>query len=201
MTKQKKLFSKKEVKNLTETKVTLKLYAMAIAVSNLIEINKKIYALQFYDYDGKLEKDKMELVKPLFEGRDCIIYKTRFGYHFVSFTIDFKNNYKKIRKNTEKISKQLNQDYRFNNTDYLCLRISPKTTKKGVRQGRPQFYGVLNKPKLDNIISSEHLKCYAEKLGMASRVFESYLNCKLVKGNIKLHTYRTRIKPKSKRIE
>jgi len=193
----------------TQEEVEKKLKCFAIGISNIAEIDNKKYGLQFYDLDKSYSDLSHEeffeywnKIKHLFENRDCIYFRTKHGIHFVSFSIDFIHSLKYYQRRVKKVSKKLNQDYRFNKSKYLVLRISPKKreiiskkTKEPINiivSGRPRFIGVLNKPTKDMFISSDHLKIYNHYIGLPSKVLREYLNnSQIVQSKIKLHTYRT----------
>lgn len=183
-----------KIMELSEKEIKERLPCFAIGISNRVDLGDKHFALQFYDLDKKQSVSKLELIKTLFKGRDCIVFKTKHGKHFVSLMLDFKHKPKYYVKRARKVSKKIRENYIFKDVNYLVLRISPKKkeSNKKIVSGRPVFYKLLQEPSKEMSISAGHLKIYAHYLRFPRKVLDKYLECNLIKTKVKLHTYRTR---------
>lgn len=178
-----------------------------IGINNICydKSNKKKYSIQFYDYDNKhldhLEYIRMAPVelKAILEifPNDLILYRTKHGIHFISFTL-LKGIY--ISKaNVLQVTKLLNesQDY-FPYQKELTLRVSGKWGKKRFSKKRktiskkPKFARLLKLPNKDNIISKTHLDFYFKWMGLPKEIYNLYKKCEMRNYDITISHYKTR---------
>ncbi len=185
--KNKSLISKKKISFVRQG---YKIYALG--VSNLVDTNVRRYGLQFYDLDKHTEdEDDMGLIRQLFKGKDCLIYESKHGFHFISFMMDRK--FKRPRQKANDLSEKIGEVYNFKKKDYLILRISPKMKRNKILSGRPKFYRMLNEPVLNSNVSSGHLKLYAKRVGIPDNILNLYLErCNIIQTKCCVHIYRTR---------
>jgi len=146
--------------------------------------------MQFYDYDGDIGKPGiMSKIREIFEN-DCIIFKSRNGFHFVSFTLlDEKPKF--VRKKASKLSKKLGQDY-TSGMKALVLRIAPKFKDRIIVSERPSYYTIMKFPIQCTPIALNHLKLYRKYLGLPEYIYDFYIeNCILIEAELNLVYYRT----------
>jgi len=201
---------------LSEDEIKRRLKSMSMGISNIAEITlkdkteKRYFGLQFYDLDVKFKKEnydeiekKIQIISDkLFQNRDLMLFKTKNGIHFVSLMLDLTHSLSYYRRRAGKISKKLEQNYKFKREKYLVLRISPKKKevidkfnqkpKMVIVNPRPKFFRLVNKPSSEMMISSEHLKIYNHFIGLPQPILNMYLESKIIKTKAKLHAYRTR---------
>lgn len=88
---------------------------------------KKLYSVQFYDYDfngsKELKKEVLNRILEIFP-LDCIMYSTKHGIHFISFALRMGLRYTKSR--AVKTSKDLGKQDYWTEAKDLTLRIAPK---------------------------------------------------------------------------
>lgn len=172
----------------------------AMGISNGVwdSKNKKIYSVQFYDFDyikGRthLTPKEVDLIKTIYP-YDCIMYQTAHGIHFISFAI--LKGLTTTRKRAEHLTKQfIFQDFIAGNED-LILRVSCKGKKRMFKKHyqiiskKPKFLGLVKSPN-KYLISKRHLEFYRNYMFLPEWVYSQYNDCKLLEGNIKLYHYRT----------
>jgi len=146
--------------------------------------------LQFYDFDGDIgEIGVMGEIRKIFQN-DCIIFKSKNGYHFVSFTLLDKKP-KFVKKRAIKVSKKLNQDY-TSGMKALVLRIAPKFKEREIVSERPSYYTIMKFPRRDTPIAKNHLDLYHEFLGIPDFIYNYYVKyCTLISAELNLVYYRT----------
>lgn len=156
---------------------------------------KKRFSIQFYDYDlnGKgiipLHFRKIMQIFPY----DCLMYDTKHGIQFISFSLLKGLNYTKAK--SLEISKELDhQDYWTEAKD-LTLRVSAKWKvrkfrKRMVISKKPKFRGLIKYPKTYRI-SEKHLEFYYKYMDLPQEVYELYNECNKKKYKIKVYHYKT----------
>jgi len=146
--------------------------------------------LQFYDFDGDIGKPGiMAEISEIFEN-DCIIFKSKNGYHFVSFTLLDKKP-KFVKKRAIKVSKKLHQDY-TSGMKALVLRIAPKFKEREIVSERPEYYLTWKFPVNNSIIAKNHLDLYHEYLGIPDFIYNYYVRfCTLIDAELNLVYYKT----------
>lgn len=193
-----------------------KLSLRAIGISNWAydSEKKKRYSIQFYDYDynGNINhvprKDLLRILE-IFP-YDCLMYETKGGIHFVSFSILLGLHVAKAR--VLETSKDLGlQDYWTEAKD-LTLRVSAKWKlrpfrKRKIVSKKPKFKGLIKTP--DNlikkpnkflnssnpdkyVISKNHLEFYRKYMDLPDWVYEMYADCDMRDLRIKNYHYKTR---------
>ena len=195
---------------------TQKLSLRAIGISNWIydSEKKKRYSVQFYDYDfinGEKRIPREELLRILeIFPYDVLMYETKQGIHFISFSILLGIHVAKAR--VLELSKSLDgQDYWTEGKD-LTLRVSAKwklrfLRKRKIVSKKPKFKGLIKKPdnliKTQNkflnssnpdkyVISKNHLEFYRKYMGLPDWVYELYSDCDMRDLRIKNYHYKTR---------
>jgi hypothetical protein len=195
---------------------TQKLSLRAIGISNWIydSEKKKRYSVQFYDYDfvnGEKRIPRKELLRILeIFPYDVLMYETKQGIHFISFSILLGIHVAKAR--VLELSKSLEgQDYWTEGKD-LTLRISAKWKLRFLRKRKtiskkPKFKGLIKSP--DNlintpnvflnsknpnkyVISKNHLEFYRKYMDLPDWVYELYADCDMRDLRIKNYHYKTR---------
>lgn len=176
----------------------IRLNLRAMGVSNLCYDKKerKYKSIQFYDYDGELTPDVLESILSLFPN-DALSFKTKDGYHFISFTL--LPNLRIAKARALKLSKDLDQDY-WCSKPYLILRFTPKwkvgllTRRYKVKSPKPFFHRVYKTPSSTRSeISSKHLDLYYNMLGLPNEVYNMYSQCLLKSHSINIHHYKARL--------
>ena len=194
---------------------TQKLSLRAIGISNWAydSEKKKRYSVQFYDYDFNGEKriPRNDLLRVLeIFPYDCLMYETKQGIHFISFSILLGIHVAKAR--VLATSKALDgQDYWTEGKD-LTLRVSAKWKlrpfrKRKIVSKKPKFKGLIKSPnnviKTQNkflnssnpdkyVISKNHLKFYRKYMDLPEWVYELYADCDMRDLRIKNYHYKTR---------
>ena len=161
----------------------------------------KKYSVQFYDFDlpkhqNTILENQIKTILEIFP-YDCICYKTKHGFHFISFAL--LRGLRVTKARAIKLSKDLlDQDY-FTKRQYLTLRISEKWKNKKFRKkyavisDRPKFFGLLKEPAAENLmISEKHLEFYKDNLALPDFVYEKYEKCRKFDLGIELHHFTTR---------
>lgn len=181
------------IKLLKKNKDAFKLRTMGISnwVKDESKKRRNIYSVQFYDYDGVLTDEQLEIISEIFP-YDCIVYRTKHGFQFISFSLLHGLRYTKTK--VLEISKQLNQDYWTEGRD-LTLRVASKwEVKKNQRKTiseKPKFYAFLKAP-YKHIISKKHLEFYHDYMDLPEDVYEAYSECDMRDYKIKIYHYITR---------
>lgn len=192
-----------------------KLSLRAIGISNWAydSDNKKRYSVQFYDYDyngvENIPRDDLLKILEIFP-YDCLMYETKQGIHFISFSILL--GLRKAKKGVLETSKALEgQDYWTEGKD-LTLRVSAKWKVRLFRNRKivskkPKFKGLIKSPdnliKTKNtflnsknpskyVISKKHLEFYRKYMDLPDWVYEQYLACDMRDLKIKNYHYKTR---------
>jgi len=175
----------------------LKLRSMGLSNKVYDQKNKKIYSIQFYDYDcdgiDRITKQKqMQQILKIFP-YDLLTYQTKHGIHFISFSLLHGSKITKAR--AVELSKKLgNQDY-WTTGKNLVLRVSEKwkgfKVKRKIMSPRPEFMGFIKRPKGFRI-SNNHLEFYRKFLDLPDWVYNSYNNCDKYNYKIGITHYKTR---------
>lgn len=176
------------------------LFLRTMGISNLCydTEHKKMYSIQFYDYDKngaeKINKAHLNAILSIFP-YDCLWYETKHGFHFISFALLHGKNITKARAlQTTKFLE--GQDYWCSLKD-LTLRVSPKWKVHKLSKWyeivspKPKFKGVIKEPN-GFIISMNHLEFYHNFMKLPEWIYEKYLMCQLRDYRIKVVTYKTR---------
>ncbi|QYW08128.1 hypothetical protein 15570_00031 [Lokiarchaeota virus WyrdV1] len=193
-----------------------KLSLRAIGISNWAydSEKKKRYSIQFYDYDfnGDIEHIPREDLLRILEifPYDCLMYETKGGVHFISFSILLGLHVSKAR--VLETSKSLEgQDYWTEGKD-LTLRVSAKWKlrlfrKRKIVSKKPKFKGLIKGPdnliKTSNtflnsknpnkyVVSKNHLEFYRKYMDLPDWVYELYADCDMRDLRIKNYHYKTR---------
>lgn len=158
---------------------------------------KKLYSVQFYDYDlngsKELKKEVLNRILEIFP-LDCIMYSTKHGIHFISFALRMGLRYTKSR--AVKTSKDLGKQDYWTEAKDLTLRIAPKWKlkrfkKRQIVSKKPEFLGILRSPD-KNIISGKHLDFYFRFMNLPEKIYNLYQDCDLREYKIKIYHYKTR---------
>jgi len=179
-----------------------KLRLRALGISNWCfdEKTKEKSSVQFYDYDfpdksRKIPRDDLLKIKEIFP-YDAIMYETKHGVHFISFSL-LKGTYRSKARVLE-TSKSLGlQDY-WTEANDLTLRVSAKWQIKRFKRDRivvsekPMFKGVLKEPNFEYRISSKHLEFYKKYMDLPNWIYKLYDNCDKKDLRIKVYHYKTR---------
>lgn len=129
---------------------------------------------------------------------DLVLYKTKHGIHFISFTL--LDNIHIAQARALRITNLLKetQDYFPYYRRDLTLRICGKWKKKRLSKKfktiskKPKFLGFFYLPEKDCIISKTHLEFYFKWMNLPKKVYDYYIeNCELKGYNIKMSHYRT----------
>lgn len=168
---------------------TYPLYALGI--SNIVVINNVKLAVTFYELDDK--KTTKEILTEIIKifPNDLVMFETRAGYHFLSFTLF---NYDDVRVMIYALSKILNSHYGVYKHQ-LVLRVTPKkrVSTQEVVHSAPMFYKLVKKPKKNSLISFRHLTTYNTKCGLPDDIVKYYKdNCRCILGKVCFYYYRTR---------
>ena len=172
-----------------------------IGINNICydKANKKKYSVQFYDMDiNKSEMGFAEFntILGIFPN-DLILYRTKHGIHFISFTL-LKGVFitkAKVLETTKLLNE--NQDY-FPYQKELTLRVSGKWQKKKLSKKRktiskkPKFARLLKLPNKDNIISKTHLDFYFKWMSLPEDIYNLYKKCEMRDYDITISHYKTR---------
>jgi len=186
-------------KNKTQRTPLKKLNVRAMGISNWLYDTKfkKRYSVQFYDYDfvdGERLNDIREKVLEIFP-YDCIVYETKHGVQFISFSL------LKGLRITKSRSLQLTKE--FGNQDYwaeakdLALRFTSKWKVSRFNKiytpvsFKPRFLGVARYP-ANFRISRQLLEFYKRYMKLPQWVYELYDNCEKYNYRIKTYHYKTR---------
>lgn len=173
----------------------------AIGINNICydRTNRKKYSIQYYDMDIKESKmliAEFNTILQIFPN-DLILYQTKHGLHFISFTI--LDNIFISKANVLKTTKLLNetQDY-FPYQKELTLRVSGKYKRKRLSKThkiiskKPKFLLFFKEPNKCSKISKNHLEFYFKWLNLPKKIYEYYLKyCDLKKYDITMSHYRT----------
>lgn len=178
-------------------KKTLNLRSMGISNWAYDPKDKKRYSIQFYDFDyngtKKITRNELIQIANIFP-YDCIMYETKHGVHFISFSLLKGLTYTKSK--VLELSKSLGkQDYWSEGKD-LTLRISPKwkvisKRKRETISKKPKFKGLFRAPNKYRI-SKKHLEFYRKYMGLPEWVYNLYNDCDKKDLKIKLYHYKTR---------
>ena len=175
----------------------LNLRTMGISNRAYDSENKKTYSVQFYDYDYKNENITEGELKRILEifPYDCIMYGTKQGIHFISFSLLKGLSYTKAK--AIETSKALgNQDY-WTQANDLTLRVSPKwkqyrfSKMYKIISKKPKFKGLVKEPNKYRI-SNKHLEFYFKYMDLPLWVYNKYNDCDKKDYRIKLYHYKTR---------
>lgn len=135
--------------------------------------------VMFYDIDkpiSQIDTYSFDLIGSAFDN-DIVLFTTRKGVHFVSFSLNLCGN---TLQKAKDLSNELNEDYIFNlKFDYLTLRIRSKKDRATgeIHKKKPGFYEILKYPDKNSIVSAEHLRAY-RKLGLPKHfIAYCYRNC------------------------
>jgi len=178
-----------------------------IGINNVCydKTNKKKYSVQFYDYDNKHLAHSRDLGMPPAElntilkifPNDLILYRTKHGIHFISFTL-LKGVFitkAKVLETTKLLNET--QDY-FPYQKELTLRVSGKWQKKRFSKKRktiskkPKFSRLLKLPNKDNLISKTHLDFYFKWMSLPKEIHDLYKKCEMRDYDITISHYKTR---------
>lgn len=192
-----------------------KLNLRAIGVSNWAfdSENKKRYSVQFYDYDyngsKNIPRDDLLRILEIFP-YDCLMYGTKQGIQFISFSLLLGLYVAKAR--VLETSKSLGvQDY-FTEGKDLTLRISAKwktrfLRKRKIVSKKPKFKGLIKTPdnliKTPNkflnsqnkdkyVISKNHFEFFKKYMDLPDWVCKLYEGCDMRDLRIKNYHYKTR---------
>ena len=180
----------------------LKLRSMGISNRVYDRENKKRYSVQFYDLDvsdelrenRELLKAKIDKILRIFP-YDCILYKSKHGLHFISFSL--LKGYRAPKARAIGITKELgDQDY-WTTGKSLILRISAKWKLKKFSKNRlevskkPKFLALIKKPN-NYIISNKHLEFYFKYMKLPYYVYSKYEGCDKRDYEISITHYKTR---------
>lgn len=171
----------------------LPLRTMGISNRSYDRENKKTYSIQFYDFDGIFGIRDYNLIISIFP-YDLLVYKTKHGYHFISFALLHGLNITKARAIA--LSKFIeDQDYWTEAKD-LTLRISPKwkcrrLRKRKVISCKPTFFTLIKKPE-GYIISNKHLEFYFKYMNLPKEIYQQYDDCDKRDYEIRIYHYKTR---------
>lgn len=179
-------------------KKLLKLRTMGISNRAFDSENRKTYTVQFYDFDHngeeKINKIALKRIMEIFP-YDCLMYETKHGIHFISFSLLKGLKYTKVKAiETSKALRQ--QDYWSEQKD-LTLRVAPKwkkskiTKKYKVISKKPKFRGLIKKPNKYRI-SEKHLEFYYKYMNLPKWVYDLYHDCKKFDYKIRIYHYKTR---------
>lgn len=158
---------------------------------------RKLYSVQFYDYDLNGSKEMglghLERVLDIFP-LDCIMYETKHGIHFISFAIRMGLRYTKSR--AVETSKDLGKQDYWTEAKDLTLRVSAKWKlkrfkKRQIISKKPKFLGIIKSPD-KNIISQKHLEFYLKFMNLPEEIFDLYQGCDFRNYKIKIYHYKTR---------
>lgn len=188
----------------TEMRIDKKLNLRAIAISNwLLDTHsyskkKKRYSIQFFDYDYNGDKDRLHqatvyAIMKIFP-YDCIMYETKHGIQFISFSLLKGLHITKSR--VLETSRLLGEQDYWNEAKDLALRVSSKWSVNRfgnykIVSERPRFKGVAKYPDSYRI-SNQHLEFYYKFMGLPKWVYELYENCHKFNHRIKTYHYKTR---------
>lgn len=188
------------MKNKVEMRTEEVLDLRAMGLSNWVYDvkNKKRYSIQFFDYDyngegDQIERDEILKIMQIFP-YDCLMYGTKQGIHFISFSLLHGLNITKAR--ALKLAKYLrNQDYWTSQKD-LTLRVSEKWKPRRFRgykviSYRPIFKGVSKFPNQYRI-SNRHLEFYRKYMNLPDWVYNLYNDCDKRDYKIRIYHYKTR---------
>jgi hypothetical protein len=159
---------------------------------------KKRYSIQFYDYDfnGNIDRipiNDLERILEIFP-YDCLMYETKHGIHFISFSV--LHGLKITKSRVLETSKDLGlQDYWTEAKD-LTLRVSAKWKVRLFRirkivSKKPKFKGLIREPNQYRI-SKNHLEFYRKYMNLPDWVYELYNDCVKLDYRIKMYHYKTR---------
>ena len=173
-----------------------KLTLRTMGISNWCKdtVNKKLYSIQFYDYDlndsNKVPISKIMEIFPL----DCIMYETKHGIQFISFALRMGLRYTKSR--AVQTSKELGKQDYWTEAKDLTLRVSPKwkiklLKKRQIISKKPKFLGIVKSPD-KNIISGKHLEFYFKYMDLPEKIYNLYQDCDIRNYKIKVYHYKTR---------
>lgn len=163
----------------------------ALGVSNVVYVKENRFGLIFYESDSKkIERSILSKIIKIFPN-DLILFETRRGFHFISFTLF---NYDDVRVMIYALSKILGSHYGVYKHQ-LVLRVTPKkrVSDQTIVHDSPKFYKFLKKPKKDSFVSLKHLKTYSTNCSLPEEVLNYYLsNCKCLAGKVCFYYYRTK---------
>jgi len=188
-------------------KRTLNLRTMGLSNWAMNPETKKRSSIQFYDYDfndgdnlnygekglENIPKEALMRILEIFP-YDVIMYETKHGIHFISFSLLKGLNFTKA--NAIKTSKEIgNQDYWTEAKD-LTLRVSAKwktrfLRKRKIKSNKPRFKMILRLPN-NYRISQNHLEFYLKYMNLPQWVYDLYSNCDKKDLRIKMYHYKTR---------
>ena len=163
-----------------------------IGVGNVSYSDNKRYCLQYYDFDGEFTTKELNKISELFPN-DCIVLKSRNGYHFYSLTLMTKRP-KKIKRKAFKLSKKLHQDYCTpkNKMKNLVLRIGPKFKNGITVSDRPTYFFQWKFPTPGSLIAKKHLEFFYRFLNLPELIFKYYYKyCNLVENSFNIVYYHT----------
>jgi len=169
-----------------------------MGISNWVkdEKNKKLYSVQFYDFDFDsdfITKTELERIRDIFP-YDCLMYETKHGIQFISFALLHGLRYTKTK--AIETSKDLGKQDYWTEAKDLTLRIAPKWKqnrfkKRQIISKKPKFRGIIKNP-TDYIISEKHLEFYLKFMNLPQWVYDKYGHCDKRDYKIKLYHYKTR---------
>lgn len=169
-----------------------------MGISNWVkdEKNKKLYSVQFYDYDNNnhsISNAELDRISDIFP-YDCLMYSTKHGIQFISFALLHGLRYTKTK--AIETSKDLGKQDYWTEAKDLTLRIAPKWKvnhfkKRQIISKKPKFRGIIKNP-TDYIISEKHLEFYLKFMDLPEWVYNKYDACDKRDYKIKLYHYKTR---------
>lgn len=178
-------------------KKLLNLRAMGISNWCFDTHTKKKYSIQFYDYDlhgqKKIPRDDLLEILEIFP-YDCLMYQTKQGIQFISFSILHGLNITKSRC-LDLTLNLIEQDYWTEGKD-LTLRVSAKWKPRRFRNyktisNKPKFKGISKFPNRYTI-SKKHLEFYFKYMNLPLWVYNLYSDCIKKDYRIKNYHYKTR---------
>jgi len=186
------------IEELKLNKNSLNLRTMGISNRVYDKINKKMYSVQFYDYDidktTRMTQAELNTILKIFP-YDLLLYRTKHGLHFISFAL--LHGLRITKSRAIETSKMLGkQDYWTQARD-LTLRVSAKWKTKRFSKTyetiskKPRFSRLLKDPN-NYIISEKHLEFYFKYMKLPERIYDKYSNCDKRDYELKIYHYKTR---------
>ena len=182
--------------NLKEIKEFKKKFpSRAFGIGHFTTTNNGIRrGLQFYDYDGSLNQQKLRKILSIFPN-DCIIYKSKNGFHFYSFTL-IDSDLARTRANglTESFN-EIGDKQDYKSKTQLILRISPKFLDNKIISEETKFLKYIKLPVKNKFVSKTHLDFFLDFKELPKRIYYAYkYNSILVDASLALNYYHTRNK-------
>jgi len=175
-----------------------KLKVRAMGISNWLydTKTKERLSVQFYDYDYDKTRSIKGVINRILEifPYDCIMYETKHGVQFISFSL--LKGLRLTKSRSLELSKEFNQDYWAEAKD-LALRFTGKwkvnrfTGEYKTISKKPTFKGVARFPS-NFRISRQLLEFYKRYMNLPQWVYDLYDNCTKFNYRIKTYHYKTR---------